>query len=99
MSLSLDELGRLVSDVSREHRLGAEVLGVMPSEGAGHYAEVIVKLLDRDDSDARPRRALIGMDRSAAVIDLRADIVEKLRARIAHEDMTKTMTATSNLTG
>jgi len=81
--LSLDELGRLVSDVSREHKLGVEVVGVTRSEGEGQYAEVIVTLRDRH---ARRRRVSLGLQRGAAVVDLKKRILEKLRARIARAD-------------
>jgi hypothetical protein len=81
--LSLEELGRLVSDVSSEHKLGVEVVGVTRSEGEGQYAEVLVTLRDRH---ARRRRVSLGLERSAAVVDLRERILEKLRARIARAD-------------
>ena len=71
MTLKLEELGQLVRTVARERRLDAEVLGVTPTEGDGHYAEV---LIDLSNTSAAAQRVSLGFQRDAAVQDLRRQI-------------------------
>ena len=62
MTLNLQELGQLVRTVARERRLDAEVLGVTPTEGDGHYAEV---LIDLSSPSTAAQRVSLGFQRDA----------------------------------
>jgi hypothetical protein len=75
MTLKLEELGQLVRTVARERRLDAEVLGVTPTEGDGHYAEV---LIDLSNTSSAAERVSLGFQRDAAVQDLRRQIASGL---------------------
>ena len=75
MTLNLQELGQLVRTVARERRLDAEVLGVTPTEGDGHYAEVFIDILNPCTAS---QRVSLGFQRDAAVQDLRTQIAASL---------------------
>jgi len=83
MTLNLEELGRLVRTVARERRLDAEVLGVTPTEGDGHYAEVLIDLLNPNSA---AQRVSLGLQRDAAVQDLRTQIASGLDLVSADSD-------------
>jgi len=70
--LSLDELGRLVEEVAREQRVDAHVVGVIPTEGYGSYAEVLMTR-----GDEQPALS-IGVRRDDGVAHLRREIAARL---------------------
>ncbi len=73
MSLTLRELADLFRSVAREHRIDAEVIGVVAGEGGGAYTEVFVDLQG-------DRRISVGLARDRMVADLRLDIARRLAA-------------------
>ena len=86
MTLNLQELGQLVRTVARERRLDAEVLGVTPTEGDGHYAEVLIDVLSLSTA---AQRVSLGFQRDAAVQDLRTQIASGLElVRAGTDDRT-----------
>ena len=72
--LSLDELGRLVQEVAGEQCVDARVVGVIPTQGNGNDAEVV---MTRGDE----RSALsFGVRRDDGVAGLRREIAVRLNA-------------------
>ena len=75
MSVNLGELRTIVKEVALEHRLSADVVGVVPSEGDGEYAEVVLSIVG---CDAQPCRMSLGVARDASPAQLRAHVAGKL---------------------
>ncbi len=75
MTLTLPQLADVCRSVAREHRIEADVVGVVGEGGAG-YAEVLVELPPGD------RRVSIGLVRYRAIDDLRREIAENLVAAL-----------------
>ncbi len=75
MFLTLEELAEIFRSVAREHRIDADVVGVIAGEGGGAYAEVFVDLRGE-------RRISVGLARDRMIADLRRDIARRLVAEI-----------------
>ena len=72
ISLHLEELASLVEGVARERDIVIHVVGVVPSEGGGTYAEVVIA------REGEQPPLSIGLHRDRAVDELRQHIASVL---------------------
>ncbi len=76
MSLTLADVRRLTSDVTRQHYPAIDVLAALPGRDGASYSEVM--LMVRDEA-AEPYRLVIGVTRDKSEEDFRAGVRKQLQ--------------------
>jgi hypothetical protein len=74
---TVQEIGRIASDVVVREQAGVEVIGVTVNTGGSDYSEILVRLRGCHES---PCEMVIGVFRSAGEPMIREEIARKLRA-------------------